>query len=81
MEKSYLLILCGLLISGSTFAYCPKGQNVEKTVECITIEGSGANYQDWSKEMYGEPEKDNSMVSKITGEDIRKSLPAAGTKK
>ena len=28
--------------------------------------------------MYGEPEKDNSMVSKITGEDIRQLQPAAG---
>ena len=81
MENRYLLILCGLLISGSTFAYCPDGQNVEKTVECITIEGAGENYQDWSQKMYGEPVKDNSMVSKITGEDIRKLQPAAGTKR
>ena len=81
MENRYLLILCGLLISGSTFAYCPDGQNADKTVECITIEGAGDNYQDWSKKMYGEPVKDNSMVSKITGEDIRKLQPAAGIKK
>ena len=49
MKKCYLLILCGLLISGSTFAYCPDGQNAEKIVECIIIEGAGENYQDWSK--------------------------------
>ena len=50
--------------------------------ECITIEGAGENYQDWSKKFYASNSlpKTKPEISPITGKDIRTMKPAAGAK-
>ena len=52
-------------------------------VECITVEGSGADYQDWQKNEYlinlDTSNEVASTVSPITGTDVRTLKPAAGT--
>lgn len=72
------LAACGF--SGLALANCPDSLNAEKMVECITIEGAGANYQDWSKAFYNVEILANSesIKSPITGTDIRTIKPAAG---
>ena len=67
------------LFTSLCFAECPSSLDAEKMTECIMIEGSGKNYQDWlasySKESEG---KQSEMVSSITGKDVRAMQPAAG---
>lgn len=74
-------LLSFLATSTIAYAYCPDNLNQAKMTECIMIEGSGANYQDWLAHYNS---KDNinyeqSTVSPITGKDILKIKPAAGT--
>jgi len=75
--------LCAFFISSSAFAVCPDSLNAEKMVECITVEGSGADYQDWQKNEYlinlDTSKEVASTVSPITGTDVRTLKPAAGT--
>ena len=75
--------LCAFCISGVAFAGCPDSLNAEKMAECITVEGSGANYQDWQKNEYQfnleTSSEVASTVSPITGTDVRTLEPAAGT--
>ena len=49
--------------------------NADQLVECITVEGSGANYQDWQKKYEGLA---GASTSPITGEDVATVIPAAG---
>ncbi len=85
MKKKLLISACFFLMSGAVFANCPDNFKAEKMAECITVEGSGANYQDWQKNEYRHNLETNadmaSMVSPITGTDIRTLKPAAGTSK
>lgn len=74
-------LLSILVTSTIAYAYCPDNLDQEKMTECIMIEGSGANYQDWLAHFHS---KDNinyeqSTVSPITGKDIVEIKPAAGT--
>ena len=76
----FFISVCLLCVSGVSIAECPSSMDEEKLIECIMIEGSGANYQDWLAQ-YNEPVKANDkLVSKITGKDIRELKPAAGGK-
>ncbi len=82
--KIKLFISAGcFLMSGAAVANCPDNLKAEKMAECITVEGSGANYQDWKKNEYHFNLETNdemaSMVSPITGTDVRTIKPAAGT--
>lgn len=83
MKIILMVSLSALSVSGAAFAGCPDNLSAEKMAECITIEGSGANYQDWRKNEYLhnlEPNTDTaSMVSPVTGKDVRTMQPAAGT--
>lgn len=81
MKHCYLSVLCSFAITGTAIADCPSSLNAEKLIECITIEGAGENYQSWSKNFYGtETVVDSeSVVSPVTGEDVRTIKPAAGT--
>ena len=81
MKMKILAGLCGCFVSYMAFADCPKSLNSEKMMECIMIEGSGANYQDWLKE-YNESlsaTETKPEVSPITGTDIRNIKPASGS--
>ena len=49
MKIIILTGMCAFFLSSVVLAECPSGLNTEKTIECITVEGSGANYQDWQK--------------------------------
>jgi len=81
MKVKILTGLCGCVISSMSFADCPKSMNTETMMECIMIEGSGANYQEWLEKFnenlsVSEPAPE---ISPITGTDIRSIKPAAGT--
>ena len=77
-----------LVLTGSVaHAECSSAMDAEKMVECIMVEGSGANYQDWKKEFDKLAEDssnsapDQSMISMtVPGADITKVKPAAGKK-
>ena len=83
MKIKILTGLCAFCISGVAFAGCPDSLNAEKMAECITVEGSGADYQDWQKNEYQfnleTSSEVASTVSPITGTDVRTLEPAAGT--
>lgn len=83
MKIKLMISLSTLLISATVYAECPDSLKTEKMVECITVEGSGANYQEWQKNEYLhniEPGTETaSTVSPITGTDVRTLQPAAGT--
>jgi hypothetical protein len=70
-------------ISGVAFAGCPDSLNSENMVECITVEDSGANYQDWQKNEYlfnlDTSAEASSTVSPIAGIDGTLE-PTAGAK-
>ena len=44
-----LTITLGVMVAGSAFAECPSNLDTDQLIECITVEGSGANYQSWKK--------------------------------
>jgi hypothetical protein len=66
MKIKILTGMCAFFLSGVAFAECPSDQNTEKMIECITVEGSGANYQDWQKNEY---EFNLETTSKTASED------------
>ncbi len=83
MKLKLLVGACVLFISSLVYAECPKDLNVEKMVECLTIEGSGENYQDWLVEFNQADTTETttataSTISPITGSDIRNIKPASG---
>ncbi|MCW8855451.1 MAG: hypothetical protein OQK76_01850 [Gammaproteobacteria bacterium] len=76
MKRSVVLISLGLSLPCAVLADCPSNMNADQLVECITVEGSGANYQNWQKKH--ESLAGASSTSPITGEDIATVAPAAG---
>jgi hypothetical protein len=52
MKLDLLIAACSLSLSGAAFAECPGTLTAEKMSECIKVEGSGKNYQDWQKNEY-----------------------------
>lgn len=74
MKNSVFAITLGLTLSGTAFAECPSNLNADQLVECITVEGSGANYQSWQKKF----DKLADSTSPITGKKIADIKPAAG---
>ena len=52
IKLNLFIASCSLSLSAPSFAECPDTLNTEKMVECITVEGSGADYQDWQKNEY-----------------------------
>jgi hypothetical protein len=80
MKQQLMISLCVFSVSGVAFANCPDNLNSEKMAECITIEGSGANYQDWLADFNnaGSSETTTSTISPITGTDVRTIQPASG---
>ena len=75
MKKSVVLISLGLSLPCAVLADCPSNMNADQLVECITVEGSGANYQDWQKK---HESLAGASTSPITGEDVATVTPAAG---
>ncbi len=72
-----------LLTANFAFAECPSALDHETMSECIMIEGSGVNYQEWKTHFHQSNnenhEKSNKgMISNITGKDVRDLQPAAG---
>jgi hypothetical protein len=80
MKMKILAVLCGCILTNIALAECPKSMDTEKMMECIMIEGSGANYQEWQKEFNASlsATAPGSEVSPVTGTDIRSIKPAAG---
>ncbi len=76
MNVKIMIGLCAFFISGAVFAGCPASLDAEKMAECITVEGSGANYQDWQKNEYLH---NIDASTEITNTDVRTLEPAAGT--
>ena len=76
MKKSVVLMALGLSLPGTVFADCSSNLNADQLVECITVEGSGANYQSWKKKH--DKLADSSTTSPITGENVATVAPAAG---
>lgn len=77
MKTKVIVGLYGALFSGLALADCPDNLGAEKMVECITIEGSGANYQDWEKSFAKNIETE-SPKNLITDAEIQTIQPAAG---
>jgi hypothetical protein len=65
MKNRILAVLFMGMLSLSTHAIseCTSDMNAEIMAECITIEGSGTNYQDWSKNYKG---RTNTAAAKET---------------
>ena len=76
MKTGVVLMTLGLTLSGTVFAECPSNLDADQLVECITVEGSGANYQSWKKKH--DKLADSSTTSPITGENVATVAPAAG---
>lgn len=76
MKTGVVLMTLGLSLSGTAFAECPSNLDTDQLVECITIEGSGANYQSWKKKH--DKLADSSTTSPITGGNVATVAPAAG---
>ena len=49
MKIIMLTGMCAFFLSGVALAECPSDLNTAKMIECTTVEGPGANYQDWQK--------------------------------
>ncbi|MDH5472949.1 MAG: hypothetical protein OEY61_08840 [Gammaproteobacteria bacterium] len=49
MKKNILIITLSITVAGPVFANCPSNLEADKLIECITIEGSDSNYQNWEK--------------------------------
>ena len=71
-----------LLTAGTAFADCPSSMDQNTRAECMKIEKSGANYQEWKKQQHqadkNQMKDEKGMVSEVTGKDIRQLQPAAG---
>ena len=76
MIKSVVMLVSMLSLSGVALAECPSNLEASQLIECITIEGSGSNYQDWQKQY--EALADSSVTSPVTGESVVEVKPAAG---
>ena len=76
MKTGVVLMTLGLTFSAAVFAECPSHLDTDQLVECITVEGSGANYQGWKKKH--DKLADSATTSPITGEDVATVAPAAG---
>jgi len=83
MKNKTAWVLGAFLMSGVVYAECPDNLKAEQMVECLTIEGAGANYQDWLAD-FSQPDagvESSGAISPITGKDIRATQPAAGGQK
>lgn len=81
MKIHYIAGSIAVIFSGFCYSDCPSSLDAESTVQCITIEGAGQNYQEW-KQSFNKSiaiSEKNSTVSPVTGKDIREVKPAAGT--
>jgi len=80
MKQKLFISLCVFSVSGVAYANCPDSLNSEKMAECITIEGSGTNYQDWLADFNNGASSETtvSTISPITGTDVRTIQPASG---
>jgi len=79
MKLNIVIMLCGLFVTGLANAECPSSLSKAELAQCKDIESSGINYQQWKKD-HKEMAED-STKSPITGEDVRKVAPAAGSEK
>lgn len=77
MKKIILVALSGLFITGLAHAECPASLDKHEMMKCQKVEKSGGNYQEWLRSEDGMAEK--SRTSPITGEDVTKIAPAAGS--
>ena len=85
-------ILSTLFVAGSVYANCPSTLNTDDLKDCIIVEGSGNNYQDWKQrydhlteipthmeyESRYDLENEPIFSRTIPGMDITKVAPAAG---
>jgi len=80
MKRNLFVSLCVISLSGTVYADCPDELDIEMMSECITIEGSGANYQDWLANFNNSASSEStaSTISPITRTDVRTIQPAAG---
>jgi len=76
MKSKIIVMLCGLFLSGLANAECPASLAKDELVKCQSIEKTGITYQEW--QAIQKDVVDKSMVSPVTGEDIRSTAPAAG---
>ena len=80
MKQQACLLIVGCMSSGIAFADCSEKLDAETLIECITIEGSGADYNDWRKKFAQQALPDDAMPkSALTDKDIGAIAPAAGT--
>ncbi|HEY9052235.1 MAG TPA: hypothetical protein VIQ03_11860 [Gammaproteobacteria bacterium] len=85
-------LLSTLFITGIAYANCPSTLKTDDLKDCIIVEGSGNNYQDWKKsydqlteipshmeyESRYDLENEPVFSGTIPGMDITKVAPAAG---
>lgn len=50
MKMTAISIILGMVATASVHANCPSNLDVDQLVECIAVEGSGSDYQDWQKQ-------------------------------
>ena len=77
-QQACVLMVASCLVSGLTYGQCSDQMDVETLTECITIEGSGADYQEWKQDFDKQLSSSDGLLSPITGKDIREMAPAAG---
>jgi len=85
MKKNILIITLSITVAGPVFANCPSNLEADKLIECITIEGSDSNYQNWEKS-YAELIESSSKSYAITADtsltdntDVTVIMPATNS--
>ena len=83
-KMKVISVLCVVGFSGVVNADCPASMKADELTECIMIEGSGENYQQWKKEYdkladISEQSKVETTVSMtVPGVDVTQVKPSAG---
>ncbi len=75
MKAKILVLLCGVFVAGLASAECPTNLSEAEYADCMDIESSGINYQEYIQNQNDMAE--DSTISPTTGEDVRDIAPAA----
>jgi hypothetical protein len=75
MKAKILVLLCGMFVAGLASAECPTSLSEAEYADCMDIESSGINYQEWKQNQ--NDMANDSTISPTTGEDVRDIAPAA----
>jgi len=77
MKAKILVLICGMFVAGLASAECPSSLSKAELANCMDLESSGINYQEWRQNQNDMAKE--STISPTTGEDVRNIAPAAGS--